>query len=405
MSWQDKVTKQLQITCGDGRVFTVIWINASQSIEWQGSEFNFLEINGTYAKKKKLLGRKFPLEFYFQGEDHLDEFALFAKSCGDPNPCVIDHPLYGLITAQIFSLNVDDTTMNYSKVTATAIETITDANPQTTLDPLDQMAQKSAFLITQQPWGNVPFIISDENIITLNNNQCYKKGIKIITIPDEASDYLNAFSTASNYVASLVASPTLALQATMSFLTLPGKFTADVQSRVNMLQAQFLELRNILINPLTPSIKQIYQVQSVSLVSAMCYAAATPLTGNYTNSTSAINIIDVISVNYQQLLADLDLLQDPNGANPNYFIPDFQFVNTLNEIVNLTISSLVQIALNGRQERSLILTEDTNIVVLCHRLYSLDPYDNNLDELINNNHFNYHDMLGLDKGRKITYYI
>jgi len=63
MSWEDKITKQLSITTGDGKVYTVIWVNSSKSIEWHGSEFSFLEVNGTLAKKKKVLGRKFPLEF------------------------------------------------------------------------------------------------------------------------------------------------------------------------------------------------------------------------------------------------------------------------------------------------------------------------------------------------------
>jgi len=125
MSWEDKITKQLSITTGDGKVYTVIWVNSSKSIEWHGSEFSFLEVNGTLAKKKKVLGRKFPLEFYFQGPDHLDDYAKFERSCSDMRPMVIEHPLYDVIIAQLMSLNVDNTTMNYSKVTCTAIETIT----------------------------------------------------------------------------------------------------------------------------------------------------------------------------------------------------------------------------------------------------------------------------------------
>jgi len=190
MSWEDKVTKKISIQTGDGKLYTVIWLNATQSIEWQGSEFNFLEIDGTYAKQKKLLGRKFPLEFYFDGPDHLDEFKTFAKSCGDIRPSIIEHPLYGVITAKIFALNVDNTTMNYSKVTCTAIETITDANPTTTLDAIDTIAQIKAQLdVTNEAELTQPPSITDVNTLTLNNSKNYKQGIKIITIPEEAQDF------------------------------------------------------------------------------------------------------------------------------------------------------------------------------------------------------------------------
>jgi len=406
MSWEDKITKQLSITTGDGKIYTVVWINASKSIEWHGSEFSFLEVNGTLAKKKKILGRKFPLEFYFQGADHLDEFARFERSCSDTRPMVIEHPLYDVIVAQLMSLNVDNTTMNYSKVTCTAIETITEENPVTTIDPIDSIAQiKTTLDVSNEAELTQPPSITDVNTLNIVTAQNYKQGLKIITIPDEAQDYFNAFSTASSYINTATASPLLAMRATISMLTMPAKFTSDVKSRVNTLVEQFNNLRITITGIYTVPSKQIYEVQGNALISSMCLAASTPLSGNYRNSTSAVNIIETLLTNYKLFLTDLDALQSPNGGNPAYFIPGFDALNQLSLLVNLTVSSLLQIALNGRQERSLILTEDTNIITLTHRLYSLDPKDNNINELIDNNNFTYKDMLGIEKGKKITYYI
>jgi hypothetical protein len=406
MSWEDKITKQLSITTGDGKIYTVVWINASKSIEWHGSEFSFLEVNGTLAKKKKLLGRKFPLEFYFQGADHLDEFARFERSCSDTRPMVIEHPLYDVIIAQLMSLNVDNTTMNYSKVTCTAIETITEENPVTTIDPIDSIAQiKTVLDVSNEAELTQPPSITDVNTLNIVTAQNYKQGLKIITIPEEAQDYFNAFSTASSYINTATASPLLAMRATISMLTMPAKFTADVKSRVNTLVEQFNNLRITITGIYTVPSKQIYEVQGNALISSMCLAASTPLSGNYRNSNSAINIVEILLTNYRLFLTDLDALQSPNGGNPAFFIPGFDALNQLNLLVNLTVSSLLQIALNGRQERSLILTEDTNIITLTHRLYSLDPKDNNISELIDNNKFTYKDMLGIEKGKKITYYI
>lgn len=406
MSWEDKITRQMNITTGDSITYTVTWLNASKTIEWHGNDFYFLEVNGTLAKKKKLLGRKYPLEFYFQGPDHLDDYAKFERSLNDSRNVTIEHPLYNTIIVQIISLNVDDTTMNYSKVTCTAIETITEEYPQTISDPIDNIAQKKVLLDTTTAAElTQPPTITDVNTLNMVIGQNYKKGLRIVTIPSEAQDYINSFSTATNYVNTAFAAPTLAMQAVISLLTMPAKFTQDVKVRVNMLVGQFNDLRQTITGLIKVPSKQIYEVHGNTTISAMCLAASTPLTKNYQNSVDAINILTIITSNYNQYLKDMDYLQSPNGGNPNYYIPGFDALNQLNDIVNITISSLLQIALNGRQERSLVLTQDTNLIVLTHRLYSLDPTDANVDELSSNNNLTYKDMLGIDAGRKITYYI
>ncbi len=303
-------------------------------------------------------------------------------------------------------MKTESTTMNYSKVTCTAIETITEDNPITVIDPIDSIAQiKTKLDVANEAELTQPPTITDVNTLNIVTAQNYKQGLKIITIPEEAQDYFNAFSTASSYINTATASPLLAMRTTIAMLTLPAKFTADVKSRVNTLVAQFNNLRLTINGLYTVPSKQIYEIQGNAIISSMCLAASTPLSGNYRNSNSAINIVDTLLENYRQFLVDLDTLQDLNGSNPAFYVPGFDALNLLTQLVNITVSSLLQIALNGRQERSLILTEDTNIITLTHRLYSLDPNDSNINELIDNNDFTYRDMLGIEKGKKITYYI
>ena len=54
-------------------------------------------------------------------------------------------------------------------------------------------------------------------------------------------------------------------------------------------------------------------------------------------------------------------------------------------MINFTLSNLFIIALNAKQERSIVLEEDSNLINLAHRFYSLDLDDENIDELILNN--------------------
>jgi hypothetical protein len=406
MSWQDRIEKKLSITTGDGKVWEVLWKNAQKAVEWNGTEFQFIGVEGTLARKKKLLGRKFPLEFYFQGADHLEEAKLFEISANDPRAWIVEHPYYDTIIAQVFSLNIDDSGLNVSKITCTAIETMTEDGTRLQDNPVDTIELQKITLdeaceaeLTTEP------TIQDVNTLQSNVESNYDEGVKIVSIPEEAEEYFNAFNEASSLINTVTASPLLAMRAMVSLLSLPAQFTADVKARIDTLRNQWDILRRTL-NGLTrrPS-KQLYEIQGTTILSAMCRAATTPLSGNYTNSTSALNIAEIIQEVYEEFLEDLDEIQSSNASDPLNFIPGFDVMSQLSDIVNLSISALLQIALNGKVERSVILKEDSNVVLLTHRFYGLDLEDANITELIENNNFNYQQIaLGIKKGTRVVYY-
>lgn len=406
MSWQDRIEKLMTITTGDGQDWEVIWKNPRKAIEWNGAEFPFIGVAGVYARKRKLLGRKFPLEFFFQGEDHLQTAKLFERAADDPRPWVVQHPYYDTIICQVFSLEIDDTSLNVTRVTGTAIETITEDGTRFVKDPVDavQLKQASLQLSLENELTTEP-TIQDVNTLQQNLSNYHDEGAKIISLPEEAEEYINAFNEAASYVNVITASPILAMRAMVSFLTLPARFTADVKNRIEVMLQQFEILRRTLSSVVKVPSKQLYESQGAALISSLCAAAVTPLSGNYNNATSAVTIAEQILEAHQQFLEDLDELQSPNGGSPLYFVPGFEVMNQLNEVVNLTVSALVGIALNGRMERTVTLQYDSNLILVTHRFYGLDGQDANLEEMIENNGFTYKDIaLGLKKGTKIVYY-
>ena len=406
MSWVDRIQNRLKITTPDEKVYEVLWKNPTKTIEWNASEFAYINVQDQFIDKRLILGRKFPLEFYFVGENHLQEAKFFEVSINDRRPCIIDHPYYDTIIAHIISISFDDTQLNVTKVTGMALETITENNPRTTISPVDAVLLKKIEIDeSTEAELNAEIVISDIDTLNQTNAQAYNSGIKIITIPEEAQEYFNLFNTASSYVNTLTATPLLAMRATISLLTMPSKFTASVQDRIKTLLSTFNDLRVTLSGILRLGSKQIYETKGNAVISSMCQAAVTPIKGNYTNSTSALNIIETISAAYDQYLADLDSLQAENGSSPDSFVPGHEAMSQLSEIVGLTLSNLIEIALNGKQERSVILTEDSNIILLTHRFYGLDKNDENIQEFVNNNNLTYKDVLGIGKGRKIVYYV
>jgi hypothetical protein len=406
MSWEEKLKNKFIITCGDGKQFTPLWRNPSVTLTWNVAEFNFPEVEGTLVKKSKQMGRKFPLEFYFQGEDHLEQAAEFEASANNTNNWTINHPFYGLLNVQVAELNRDNKDFNTSGYTCVAIETIVEDNPRATFEPTDTILLQKENLDVEYE-GNVTEKISAQDITRMQdiNTKAFDASVPVIELPEEFEEYYNAFNNASTLINTATASPILAMRAAISVLTLPSRFTLDVKTRLNVLLDTFNLLRDTVENLFDVSSKQIYQVQGGALISAMCVAAATPLPGNYTNKKAVLASVDLIVAAFNNYALDLDTLQGPNGGNPQNYIPTFTTLQQLQSLVSLTIANLFDIALDAKSERTLILEEDSNIIVLTHRLYGLDADDNNINELIANNGWGLAQSLQIRKGTKVIYYI
>lgn len=98
-------------------------------------------------------------------------------------------------------------------------------------------------------------------------------------------------------------------------------------------------------------------------------------------------------------------MQSGTGGNPQDFIPEADTIISLNNIVNFTLANLFNIAVDAKQERQIVLEDDSNFINLTHRLYTMDIDDLNLDELMRNNNLGLNGLLNIKKGTVITYYI
>jgi hypothetical protein len=406
MSWVENIENAMTIVTGDGKTYTLLWRGASKGLEWNVAEFEFPEVAGTLVKKSKRKGQRINLELYFVGDDHLDQFEAFNTSLNDTRPCVLNHPHYGSINVQIASLSIDNNAENVTKITGVAIETIVEDNPKESFEPVDQVPllkeindEELTLAFTETPSS------SDVNKMASDNDKNYKQGVKFLTIPEEVENYFNLFNQANSFVNTATESPLRAMRTTIAMINAPAKFTADVEVRTDLLIDQFETLRANLNFITKPSSKQIYQAHGGAIISALCLAATTPLTSDYPNSTKVLSILDKIVDTYTQFIEDLDFLQSVDGGKVNAFIPHAPSIIALNYLYNISLEGLFKIALSSKKERSIILEKDSNVILLTKRLYGLDQFDANMNELINNNGWGLIHMLGIKKGTKVIYYV
>ncbi len=416
MSWLDKAGKIIiTITRKDGdkivsRNFTGLVRVQSYSgeMEFNATEYTFIDVHGELVKKRKLLKQDFELEFYFQGANHLDESSDFREWAFSEIPWVINHPYYGVITCQVIKLKFDNTELNLTKWTGTAIETIENvplvADLTNISDIITLKTNQVTAIVTAAP-DITPSFQDVDNLKTLTRTN-YNAAIPIIKIPEEAQDYFNTFNDAITAINAITESPILAMAALNAVILAPFQFTAAVNDRMNVLINQFNRLRNTVLGITSRTQKRLYEVQGAGFLSAICAAAATPQQGNYINATRVLFSIARLRTARAGFQADIDAIKSPNGNDPLFYVPSFDLIKALDDLVNTTISKLYVIALGGRREFSYTLLEDANVVTLTHRFYGLDNQDANVKEFKGNNQLTYKEIaLGVPRGKTIIYYI
>lgn len=403
MSWLEKINNQLQIVTGDGKEYFPNWLNAIKEREYNVSEFEFIGVPGTLVKRKTPRGNRYSLEIYFQGEDHLDVAEDFGKSADDPRPWNLRHPYYGFILVQPIKLSQDNTQHNISKFIIPIVETIDEVSPRITTDPVSKVYDLSdralgkleeAFGISAPTVFDIPELRTDLTAV-------YEVGKKRINLSIDASAYFNAFTEAYNAIADVVSDALGVIRTVQAMIQAPFQFIDSVKNRVNMLVEQFNTLANTVENLVSVFDRKRYEQFNGAVVVAMCQASVTEV--DYRNRTEVLAVIDLIVDSFDQYIEDLDTLQSDNGGEIDSYIPDQASLSEIARLVNFTVSNLFEIAISSRQERTVYMESDTNVILIAHRFYGLLPDDSTIQRIIDDNGIGLNELLLVKKGRPITY--
>lgn len=409
MSWIEKIQSNLIIKTGDGKSYSPLWMNATKAVEYNIAEFEFPNLAGTLVKRGTPKGRRYNLEFYFQGENHLDQAFAFEASANDNRPWTISHPMYNQIIVQPLGLIFDNTQLNTSKITGQVIETITEDSPRITTSPVDKIAEDKTncdALFADSYANTVTPTATDINSMNSNTAGYYAKGAKVAKVPD-SEDYYNLFNDAKADILNATDEPLKAIQSIQRMINAPGQFATDVNTRLTLLIDQFNGLRSTISNIFSPNAKRLYENNAAALITSMAVATSTPLDSNndYGNKTKVLNVIEKVLIQFNTFIADLDEMQTDNGGEPDSYIPDASSMIAMNNLMNYAISNLFNIALNSKQERTVYLEADSNVILLAHRFYGLNVEDSTIAEFMTNNNMGLSEMLQVKKGRKLIYYV
>jgi hypothetical protein len=415
MSWIEKIKTDLTITTGDGKTYTPSWINAKKQIDYQTTEFTFIGVKGSLVSRGEQIGQKIALQVYFQGEDHLDVASAFELSASDNRFWVLSHPLYGLLNVQPISLAVDNSNYNVSKITIPIVETIIETTPKTPLIVADKVEEDAELLteLTSERFGLSVEPDANDKRVMAQVVDSLKKNTEVEIIDDAAGQtFSNKYNTAKADILDATENPSISMASIQSVVMEPALLQQDIASRLIISKRNLISYKTTITNGfdtllgLPNSYKSLYEVIGSSIISALLLTAATPLNeSDYPTRSSVTDTTSLILSTVNQYLEDLDAMQSGSGGDIIDFVPSSDGIISLMNLVNFTTASLLQIALGAKQERFYTTEDDTDLISLTHQLYGLKKDDSTIDEMIRLNNIGLKQMLNIEKGTVINYYV
>jgi len=395
MNWLDRIENiNLEIITGDGESYFPLWKQAEKQVAYNVQTYDFAGVEGSYVDRKLRKAYKYPLTLWFQGENHIDEANKFLLSSENPKEWTIKHPIYDNLYVQPLEFTIDNSLMNVTKITGTVVETLTSKYPQAKINNVHKI--KTAKVDIDEKTK----VYFDENLSTksiesaentvqnISNN--YTQYIETKKDIEKYKNYLRVASQSAQGVANDIISYVNDIQNLINF---PFQIWQSVQGRV---QSVIDSVNNLQINIFdSKDDKKLFEINQTGFLSAVCNCAANPKQdSDYKTRNQVYDIVNEIVDGYNYVLKMFDDSEHEQNSD---------LAQKLDYIVNLTVGQLYEIALNSKQERTINLECDNNIINLTQRFYGFSS--ENLNDFIEQNDISLQEYICIKKGREIKYYV
>lgn len=412
MSWLDRIQQDLIIVTGDGQQYIPLYFNASvsKSKEFNLSKYEFVGVSGSLVQRALPMGVVYDIEIMFTGANNLDTSDAFNKSADDPKAWQINHPIYGGLTVQPLSLKFDNSVFNVTTITGSVVETILTTKLTPVVSTPDKITSDASTSNIQQAntfATDVPSPkVSDISLLKANINNLFNSIKAQIIDATDAENYFNAYNQVNGLLNSTVFDTLTLIGTVEAMIALPATFADTVVNRLAMLQTQLDEIGSGLTSILTPSEKRIYENNAGTLISSLCVASITNIAStDYQTRNDVLNTIALIISEYNNYLNNLCNIQTANGGTITSYLPNPDCLILLDSLIYYTVNSLFDIANTAKQERVYTLPSDSNVIQVASKLYGLLLDDSTITTLIANNNIVGYEIMQLQKGRNIIYYV
>jgi hypothetical protein len=405
MSWQNKLENiQFTIKTGDGKEWFPLWKSGEKSKEFNTSIYDFIDVPKSLVERKQPKSSKYPLTFWFDGENHVDTAEEFERSAEDKRYWTITHPYYGTIKGQPLSISRNDNNLNITEISVDFWESIVFDYPKSNLSIQDNTLVKKNDILNSSATsysGRKVQEVADIQKIKESNLQIAKSFDNLQT-NETFSDYQNALSQAQKASDNLLNDSFDAIFKSEQLLNLPSTYEKKVIDKINGYISAYNGIKRVLNSV---SDKLFFESIGASVLSCYCNASVNYQFGvDYTVATEVEQVASNLIQVYEDYLQTLDNASTSNYEIETNYQPNATVQTQLNDLVLFTLANLYNLAFESQQERIVYTTKETNIVLLTHRYLGLAS-DENIETFRQINNIKLKELFRIKKERKIKYYV
>ena len=389
MSWKDNIENiEFTIVTGDNEIFKPLYSSSSQNLEFNVSEFNFIELEGTLVTRKKVKSQKIPLNITFQGDDHIDIAEKFLQSSKDPRYWTVTHPIIGEVYGHPASISKTNDDLNTVVFSIDFWETIRPGEVLSSkVYPLELIESKNIELIEFVSLNLIPDQKPELKSLISKIESRYDTLINATNI----DQFKGLLSGAMSGIDNLLKEPQKAIRNISQLIQFPAYIEGTLKTRVALIQAILNDIKEIF-----PDNNLNYSIFGSVVVSGIAQIILKPSENDFVTRNDVQVQFNNLADVYDNFLNDID---------NNNFQQDFQEAITLNEIIINTLYYLYDVSFDAKQERYDIVESDTNLILLTHKYMGLDKEDKNLNTFREINGIKNKNLFIVKKGRKITYLV
>jgi prophage DNA circulation protein len=413
MPWQDRL-KPCTYTSPSGAVFNLQYEDVSQSLKKKTTTFEFVGTNDVYVQDNGVGARTIPLTIYFSGEDHDLQANDFFEAIAESGAGQLQHPVYGLQTVNpVGDPSRSDrlkTGANESAFDITFVVTITNLYPasQSNIKANAQSASDAFNNATAEEYDELITLNTESERQTLIGDSqdllgTYKEGLQDLTNgqADLQRDFNDIHGSINDGIDLLVGQPlTLAFQS-IQLVKSVSNAAALIEDR--------LDAYGNLLDDLTNDDKTVAPtydfVANNRLATQNLYASATVSAMNDAMVSTDFKTRDEAleaSVKVTDYFAQYMAWKERNYAALDQLDTGEGYVS-LQEQTALTASLLIDVSLDLKRQRTIILDRDMFVIDFAYQYFG--STDNaTVEEVIKLNGLDNSEIWVIPKNRLMKFY-
>ena len=420
MSWRDRLRATITLTSPEGNIFEAKWRGNPRSKDKKLGLFEFPKVKGTKVQDLDIGSARYPLTFFFDGENNDQESDRFFKACDENGDWNVIHPVKGSLDLQLISVKESIEPVESGNVTQFDTEWIEPLKDSVVSSLFQQRSTVASQIdeVNSAASDQIDSNVLQETAAETSSFEATVNGVvsaveKFLAPVYELQSEINAqILSIKRGINSLLTAPVLDVVSIagqiQALVQLPALAIADINSRVDAYQNFFNEALNFSPKTAQSKDRNIVAVQELALISALASISFVSSTGELASRLQAIELIEANTELFKNITDTLDETQElfkNEIIDGQYFSQSESYSDAL-LMISQTIAYLLRSAFDLSIEKRFVLEKMRAPIEITVKEYGdLGENDLNFHLFVDSNGLKGNDILILPEGREVLVYV